>query len=186
MEEQFLDQHLITGKLSEQRPNSERARQTIIVLAVILALDVISGISSYMQLELLEQFNLGYQPSNSELESNDNREMIIGILAFIMQIVGAIVFIRWFRRAYYNLSIHTTTQHSEGWAAGAWFVPILNLFRPYQIMSEMWTFTSSKLEQFSGNMSNYKKSVVGAWWFLWVVVSLGGGFYSRKHQLQVI
>lgn len=28
--------------------------------------------------------------------------------------------------------------HDESWAAGSWFVPILNLFRPVSIMKEMY------------------------------------------------
>jgi len=69
-------------------------------------------------------------------------ELILCTIYFIFYSISVITFIMWFRRAYFNL--HQKVNHlsySEGWAAGSWFVPIINLYRPYQIMKEIYIET---------------------------------------------
>ncbi len=179
MSEYILDQGLDTSKTRyNTRPNKERAKQIVIVLIISLIIALASIVSSYLQILLLEDLNTGIVISDSVADANDNREIALAITQFIMIIVGAIFFIRWFRRAYYNMGLRTTTEHTEGWAAGAWFIPILNLFRPYQIMSEMWKFTSSQLE-IGGSNVNKAHSIVGVWWFLWLINSFTGTVASR-------
>jgi hypothetical protein len=69
--------------------------------------------------------------------------ILVGIAYFILLILSYIWLIMWLRRAYYNLhqlpNIHP--EYSDGWAAGAWFVPFLNFVRPYTIMREVWQDT---------------------------------------------
>lgn len=69
---------------------------------------------------------------------------------------------------------------SEGWAAGSWFVPILNLFRPYQIMKELYERThdyiSARDENFKTQLNMY---LVGFWWAFWVITSIVSNIQSR-------
>lgn len=69
--------------------------------------------------------------------------ILLGILYFTLLALSYIWLIMWLRRAYYNLhqlpNIHP--EYSDGWAAGAWFVPFLNFVRPYTIMKEVWQNT---------------------------------------------
>jgi Domain of unknown function (DUF4328) len=55
-------------------------------------------------------------------------------------LVTAGVFISWFYRAYRNLRRLgvQNLRYGPGWAIGAWFVPILSLFRPKQIANDIW------------------------------------------------
>jgi hypothetical protein len=48
---------------------------------------------------------------------------------------------------------------STGWAIGAWFVPILNLFRPRQIITDSVSIISPKRTN----------GLIGVWWLLFVV-----------------
>lgn len=52
----------------------------------------------------------------------------------------AVLFIIWFHRAYGNADIFNpgAVTRSRGWAIGAWFIPIGNLFIPYKMAKEMW------------------------------------------------
>lgn len=98
-----------------------------------------------------------------------------------MNITVAILFIQWFRRAYYNLhQISGNLSYSEGWAAGAWFVPFMNLGRPCTIMKEMVSVSESKLIEanlISEDAS--RKRNVGLWWTLWLVLSIGSNINTR-------
>lgn len=61
------------------------------------------------------------------------------IAYFIFFIISAIIYIQWFRRAYFNLHCEISDlKFTENWAAIGWFIPILNWFRPYSIMTELY------------------------------------------------
>ena len=46
----------------------------------------------------------------------------------------------WMFRAYNNVDAVApgARRYDGGWAIGSWFVPILNLFRPKQIINDIW------------------------------------------------
>jgi len=167
------------------RPNSERAKNAIVLLYLVLIMDIISLISGYMQYSLLGRMANG-NFTMVEAEMNDLRETLVAIIYAIMMIVSAVFFIRWFRRAYYNLhQLSKRLQYSEGWAAGAWFVPIMNLFRPFQIMSEMVNETRSILV--ARNLIDKSKltsGVIGLWWTLWIVNNMFANF-DLRYSLRV-
>ena len=62
--------------------------------------------------------------------------MLGGIL---MAIITGIIYLMWLHRAYQNLPALGVTKldATPGWAVGYYFIPILNLFRPYQTMVEI-------------------------------------------------
>ncbi len=156
------------------RPNKDRAKIATILIWSVLVVEILSIISSFMQYNLLTQLIDGTMFPDAELEANDNRESILALIYLGVYIVSAVTFIQWFRRAYYNLNIRTNCELSEGWAAGAWFVPILSLFRPYQIMKEMWTKTSGLIAAKSLDSAAPKSfNLMGIWWALWIISNIG-------------
>jgi hypothetical protein len=52
----------------------------------------------------------------------------------------ALFFLLWTYRSYRHLSALSDRdlRFSPGWAVGWFFAPIMNLFRPYQVMKEIW------------------------------------------------
>lgn len=151
--------------------NKLRARNSTILLAIIFILSVISIISDLMQYALLNS-EIGF--TAEEGEENDLRQQIIAIFIFVAYILSYTFFIMWFRRAYFNLHQKINyLEFSEGWAAGAWFVPILNYIRPYHIMKELYVETENYLVK---NKTNYTKtlnlSLIGIWWASWIIVSI--------------
>jgi hypothetical protein len=65
---------------------------------------------------------------------------IAELVAWLTFVAGAIAIPMWCHRAYRNLPAlgAGVVRFSPGWAAGSWFVPVLNLFRPYQVLRELW------------------------------------------------
>lgn len=156
------------------RPNEQRGKAAIVFLWLSLGIELISGFSDYLQYTLLQDIRSGTQLNGEAIQANDIRQQLIAIAAFLIYIGTAITFIMWFRRAYYNL--HQALTHlsfSEGWAAGAWFVPFLNLGRPYVIMKEMVYETQQLLVKES--LIGQEKSrgrIVGTWWTFWIITSI--------------
>jgi rRNA maturation endonuclease Nob1 len=58
----------------------------------------------------------------------------------IFLLSSIIIYFIWVRHAYRNLASLQLkpAEFSSGWAIGSYFVPILNLFRPYTMMKEIW------------------------------------------------
>lgn len=156
------------------KPNHQRAKTAQLLIAMVGVVYIMMLISSYWQYGLLQDMKSGTLYSQEVLETNDLREQFLAIVFLMLYITSAVTFILWFRRAYFNLhqKINHLT-HTEGWAAGSWFVPFINLYRPYQIMAELYNETAELLAK-----RGFKRKVkldttfVGIWWFLWLVSNL--------------
>ena len=167
--------------MEELRANKQRAKMAMVLIWIMLLMDVLSFGSGYMQYDLLQMVDAGGFITPEEANANDSREQLVGIVSFLIAIISAITFILWFRRAYYNL--HTKVEglsFSEGWAAGSWFVPIVNLYRPYQIMQELYRDTINLLNDngLSGEKPLNTK-FLGVWWALWIISRITGQFLFR-------
>lgn len=163
------------------RPNAQRAKTAIVFIYVILGVEIIALISDYFQYDLLESALNGRYISTDTAEANDSRQTFIGFSQFIFLLISGITFIRWFRRAYFNLHLKVDNLlFAEGWAAGSWFVPIICLFRPFQIMKELYNrtdyFLLEKVENYIPNTSN---GSLGLWWALWIIVNFVGNISFR-------
>ena len=162
--------------MKELKPNDKRAKNAILLIWILLGLGIISIISSFLQLNLLQNAAEGNEINDTEANINDIREQIIAILYIITFIISGITFIQWFRRAYFNLHLlNNRSTYKEGWAAGSWFVPILNLFRPYQIMQELYHETRLILLRNKVKFnSTFSSKYLGWWWALWVFSGISG------------
>ncbi|MDM1046261.1 DUF4328 domain-containing protein [Myroides sp. 1354] len=170
--------------MTKLKPNGQRAKNAILLLWIMLALDIISFISSYFQYDLLQNLVIGREITVEEISANDTREQIIGLLYIFAYIVSIITFIQWFRRAYYNLHQKVSNlSHAEGWAAGSWFVPILCLFRPYLIMKELYEETKVVLTKKGiPSIQNLNTNLLGLWWAFWLLNNAFGQFVLRYAQ----
>ncbi len=153
----------------ELRDNRERAKWILNIFYIMMAMYVILIISDLMEYNLLQKEYF----STEEGDANDMRQGILAIVQVGMTVLAAVFFIMWFRRSYFNL--HTLggkpLVETEGWAAGAWFVPIVNLFRPYKIMEDIWVYTQEHINV----PVPEPKTLIGVWWGSWIL----GGFVDQ-------
>ena len=156
------------------KPNQKRSKIASTLIWICLIVYLFSFFSSFLQYRLLTQISIGIQIADDILEQNDVREQLIMLVTFIVNIISAVTFIQWFRRAYFNLhSLVPNLTFTEGWAAGSWFVPMISFFRPYQIMVELYNTTIEKLEERKLiENKNFNISFLKLWWALWIFVSI--------------
>ena len=157
--------------------NSQRAKNSLIAFYVLGFMQIAFVVSAFLQYSLLKRM----QHSNytqEEATANDVRHQTIAYANIGVYLVCIVLFILWFRRAYnnLNLSYRTNTKYAEGWAAGAWFVPFVNLARPYFIMQEIW----EKTQEATHNLISHKSGkIVGWWWVMWIINNIGTNFINR-------
>jgi hypothetical protein len=136
-----------------------------LVLAIVI--DVLSIVSGLAEIRLLERAAAG-NATGAELLANDERQQLVAVVQLVALALGAVFFLRWFRRAYANLrAFGAATRHSPGWAIGYWFIPILNLFRPKRIADEIWR--SSKPDD-----GERAPQLISLWWAAFIAAGAAG------------
>jgi hypothetical protein len=84
-------------------------------------------------------------------------------------ITGAIVYVVWVNRANKNARSlgAQRMEFTPGWAVGWHFVPIANLYRPYQVMKEIW---KASHPEYRDNWKTAPTSgLLGLWWAFWII-----------------
>ena len=152
------------------RPNRQRAQWAMWAISIVLVLEAVSLLSGMMQYRLIQSFNEGMFVSDEELTYNDLRQQVVAICYIAAFLLSAIFFIMWFRRAYFNLHQKVSgLTYTEGWAAGCWFVPIVNLFWPYKIMKEIHKESHGLLVQKTNDKYPTHFSAIRLWWTISIV-----------------
>ena len=87
------------------------------------------------------------------------------------------MFVVWFHRAYWNLPRVgiARLRYGTGWAVGAWFVPILNLFRPKGIADDIWRGSDESLPVTSPLPVRRVPLTFTLWWATFVLSALLAG-----------
>jgi hypothetical protein len=82
----------------------------------------------------------GRSLSNSEQQTIAAAVGLPAILFLLAYVAAAVAVPMWCHRVYRNLPAlgAQSLKFSPGWAAGAWFVPFLNIWRPYRVLREVW------------------------------------------------
>ncbi len=158
--------------IGEVKDNSKRAKIVIIVFCVLISLISVSIVSGYFELTLLKNAYLKHYIEEDQAHNNDLRQRVIGVLQSIMHTLSIVVFLLWFRRAYANLHRLEIDylRYRESMAIWSWFIPLIVLFFPFQIMTEIWKETQKSIQKYN---PTYKfksgKILIGVWWGLFII-----------------
>ncbi len=142
-------------------------------LWLCLITQVVSIGSNLMQVSFLREGNI----TEESAAVNDGRQMIIAFTFLGCFIITAIFFLKWMARANRNVR-HFGARDlaaTPNWAAGSFFIPFVNLWRPYQAMREIWQASRDPL--FWKNAT--APGILGLWWALWLINGVYGQFTNR-------
>jgi len=164
-----------------------RARWVTIFLGLGIALDLVAIASCYAQIGLLSSIIAREPVTRAAMMANDIRQSRIGLAQFWVYLVTVVFFLRWIHRAYRNLPAlgEPHPEHSPRWAVGGFFVPFLNLVRPFQIVREIWCVsdpgfsTASSEFGFVRAQAMSAPTLVKAWWASFLIASAAGNFVAR-------
>lgn len=104
--------------------------------------------------------------ANEVILTSDAVVALVGLVQLVLSIATGITFLMWIYRSNKNLrTLSTEPMHfTPGWSVGWYFVPIANLFKPYQVMKELWTVSHQD--------EDHSYAIVGWWWALWIISNL--------------
>lgn len=119
------------------------------LLGLQLLLAAVAIVAFVGQLNLLERAGTAAGITEEEANANDALIGLIGLAQIATYIATVVVFLMWLHRTTKNLPALGAgeLEISPGWAVGSWFVPFLNLVRPYQAVRDAWKASSPQLPQ---------------------------------------
>jgi hypothetical protein len=171
-------------------PSSPHGKSLFAVVTLSICLLTVLGVlgtefNRYNVLRGIHQARAGgAQEFDLQLRAEDADRLcqLAAVLYFIARLLAAICFLVWFYSAYKHLSELAVQglQHSPAWAVGSFFVPFLNLVRPYQVAQEIWK--ASDPNQGSGPAAWQQGSssvAIVLWWLLWLATNILGQVSMR-------
>ena len=149
--------------------NSQRFRYAIIFQWVVVGISIISLASEAAEYFLLQKMASGTKVPHSQVEANDWRQQVVSSTQLVLMLLSFIAMVLWAYRAYENLHrLHKMPrpQYSEGAAGWGWFVPVLNLWYPYQVMKDIWYLTQRYAQPDDAPRFERDRNLIGGWWGL--------------------
>ena len=152
----------------------------ILLLKATILISLIAAISSMFEVKLINDMitgNIDFSTIENQATANDTRQQLIGILQIALFIITGISFLKFI---YFSNSNSRSfgakgMQFTPGWSIGYYFIPYLNLYKPYRAMKEIW-----KTSKDPKNWEILKTpSLFPQWWTLWIISALLGNMSFR-------
>jgi Domain of unknown function (DUF4328)/GYF domain 2 len=162
----------VSPRVTYTKDPTSLTRFVIIMLWVSLGFEIITLLGDIAQMGLLNR-----PFTNEEALANDARQQLIGVGYIIVFLVTGIAFLKWIHRANLNCRGFGVSNmvFTPGWAVGWYFIPFMNLVRPFQAMKEIW--------QVSQNPRAWQtvpgSPLLGWWWGLWIANGVLGQMVFR-------
>lgn len=107
----------------------------------------------------------------------EDRVDTTAILYFVALFLSAVTFLLWYSRAYRKTIAMGVTRPRYGtrWAVWYWFIPIISLFRPKQVMNDIWRRSDPNLPNPTGGVSEQPvHPLLHWWWAFWILSTFIG------------
>lgn len=154
-----------------------------ILVGVGMLLDLAGAGAGLSQAALLSGMAAGRSFPQAEIKANDARVQLVAILTIFVYLATVVAFLAWIHRAHKNLASFGTAglEYSPGWAIGGFFVPFLNLVRPFQVMREIWKASNPDVDYQNDRSWQYSASsaLIGLWWGTWILAGVLGRLVFR-------
>ncbi|HEU0302076.1 MAG TPA: DUF4328 domain-containing protein, partial [Longimicrobium sp.] len=151
-----------------------RGPRAISALRFVLASEVGLLMCGLVNLSILARLTAGEEVDQARIDAIDLATGLASILGIVAMIVTAVLFIRWLLQARRNALAMGAEgmEYSDGWAIWGWFIPIIALFRPYQVVREAWRASDPAPDAPLWVGMAAAPGTMAAWWGCWVVGSV--------------
>lgn len=131
--------------------------------------------STWMEIGLLNDAQAGMEITESAAAANDMRQGLVGLAQVAITLFTTVLFCCWIYRANKNARALGAEGMSftPGWCVGWFFIPVMNLFKPYQAVDEIWRASDPQADSQSWAMSS-KSGLITGWWWMWIISGLCG------------
>jgi hypothetical protein len=146
----------------------QQRKVTFVGIALALfALALLGAIASnLLELSFLEEARAG-RVTEAQGEANDQRQLAVVALWWLAYLACVIAISSFLHRANKNARAlagdEALLEYTPGWTVGWFFVPLLNLWKPFRAVQEMFAVSRPRGD-----------GIVGIWWASWIAMSVVG------------
>jgi hypothetical protein len=160
-------------------PSGPRAQRVTIALYLCLAVSALGAASAFSQWRLLDGAMKGHAIPTAVALANDSRHFTLVAALLIMVLVTGLLYFNWLYNSVRNVreTRGKEMRATPGWAIAYWFIPIVNFFRPYQTVRDLWLRSSE------GIKVKEIPPPIGLWWLTYF---MGGVLESSGERLQSV
>jgi hypothetical protein len=150
------------------------------MLGISLVVTVLSIASMIGQVELIGRMQGGGAWTMPEAEANDARVALLAGVSFLLLLATGIVWFVWQSRTSKNARALGAEFMQFGPHAWGWFFcPIINLWRPLQVLSELWRATSPDDGRAAQDRGDFAPLTAPSWFLAWWLPWLAAGVLSQ-------
>jgi hypothetical protein len=114
---------------------------------------------------------------DERLRGGAEEQGLSGLLQAIVFLVCGFLCLKWIYRVSLNAhSMASDMKTTPGWGVGWFFVPIGNLWKPFQAVRETWQVSAAGGP---GWQSQPAPNMLGWWWLAWIVANILGNIAFR-------
>lgn len=179
---------IFTGRYWNRRidMNSEQLEGAKKIFFILLGIDIVAtaivGFNAFSTIGTLREVQSGAR--NIDQSMIRSLEFWDGFskLLFLTLIGVGFGLVKWLNACYRfaKQTIGATGFKNEGWTAAGWIIPIFNMFKPYQIINEIYKAGSNG---YAASDDWKKESGSGAlltWWIFWAVTHFIGWIMTKQ------
>lgn len=151
---------------SSALPRLAQATQVLLVGSILLAVLTI-GVEVF-GVTAINAYNGGSRAAIDLITAYDQISLVISVLTVLVLLATAVLWVLWQYRAAKRVA--GRTRRTPGWHVGSWFIPVVNLWFPYQNVADLWRATGRTPPPWQV-----------AWWVLWLVSNMVVSISSRLY-----
>ena len=147
-------------------------RWVIWLLYAQIAIAIAAIVSNYLEYAFLSDLAYGVYDNDqirghNEESASHLRQLVVSVVGIVLAIVCGILILIWIHRANRNVRQlgAEDMQFTPGWAVGWHFIPIANLWKPYQAVVEIWKASADPLNW----QEQARPNVLPWWWVAWIL-----------------
>jgi hypothetical protein len=152
------------------RPIRGAAQAVTILLGAQIVLSVIEALALLNRIALLHRIQAGEVIDLGQADDADTALQAVTSVQSLTFIATVVVWCIWQHRAQ-RTAIELAgggLTFTPGWAVGWWFIPIANLWKPFQAVRELWKASHGG----DAWRTMVTWPVIGWWWASWIVSNL--------------
>lgn len=141
------------------------ATAVVALLAAQIALIAAEIVARYVQADILRDLQANGAVTQHTLDRADGWVSGTGAVDGLVFVAAVVVWCIWQHHAQQNAIVLSGggLRFTPGWAVGWWFIPIANLWKPFQTVRELW-----KASHGGGWQTVATWSLLGWWWATWI------------------
>ncbi|GAB2779493.1 hypothetical protein GCM10027073_10210 [Streptomyces chlorus] len=150
------------------------------LFSLTIGVDLLAAVFDVNMWRLMDEILGGGSVEDADLTRADYLQAVGGVLQVTLLVATAVVFVIWFYRVRRNADFFAldSCEMKSGWAIGAWFIPIGNLWLPRKVAGEVWNASTD----WDSEARRTSRTPMNVWWALfvatWLVDRVAGSAYE--------